>query len=314
MNGENRCRAIRRRAAAFTLVEIMVVMVLLSVIILGLVAMFDQTQKAFRAGMAQTDQLEGGRMFTDLLQRDLEQVSPSYQTNGVNFYAQIPNYPLLRQILPASSIPRTNILENLFFLSRYNQTWSGIGYCVRTNMNFGLAGNMNQVGTLYRYQTNVTASQFNGNGMMPYSTFLSATDRLSFSKVLDGVVDFRVRCYDTNGTLLVGNNAPFLAGNDLMTNNNFTAITNSVVIAPGEVESYAFSNNIVPAYVEVQVGVLEPAVLKRYNSIPGITPASQITRSNFLANHAGNVQLFRQRITIRNVDPCAYTTNNCSSF
>src|SRR6185437_10880248 len=118
MNGENRRPAIGRRAAAFTLVEIMVVMVLLSVIILGLVAMFDQTQKAFRAGMAQTDQLEGGRMLTDLLQRDLEQVTPSYQTNGVNFYAQIPDYPLLRQILPASTIPRTNILENLFFLSR----------------------------------------------------------------------------------------------------------------------------------------------------------------------------------------------------
>jgi type II secretory pathway pseudopilin PulG len=309
MNGENRRPAIGRRAAAFTLVEIMVVMVLLSVIILGLVAMFDQTQKAFRAGMAQTDQLEGGRMLTDLLQRDLEQVTPSYQTNGVNFYAQIPDYPLLRQILPASTIPRTNILENLFFLSRYNQTWSGIGYCVRTNMYFGLTGNMSPVGTLYRFQTNVTVSQFNGNGMLPYLTFLAATNPGSFSKVIDGVVDFRVRCYDTNGTLLVGDNAPFLVGNDLMTNSNFTAITNSAVIAPGEVESYAFSNNIVPAYVEVQVGVLEPSVLKRYNSIP-----SPITRSNFLANHAGNVQLFRQRITIRNVDPCAYTTNNCSSF
>jgi type II secretory pathway pseudopilin PulG len=290
------------RAAAFTLVEILVVMVLLSVIVLGLMAMFNQVQRAFRAGMAQTDQLEGGRMFTDLILRDLQQITPSGQTNGVNFYAQIPNYPLLQQILPASSIPRTNILENLFFLTRMNQTWTGVGYMVRTNSDFGLAGYVDPVGTLYRFETNMSVSQFNGYGELPYFTFLNATNRFNISKVLDGVVEFRVRCYDPNGTLLVGNNLPYLPGNNLMTNNNFVAITNSIFIAPGEVESYAFSNNIVPAYVEVELGVLEPAVLKRYNSIP-----AAITRSNFLANHAGNVQLFRQRIAIRNVDPSVYS-------
>ena len=55
-----------RKTSGFTLVEIMVVMILLSVIVLGLMAMFNQTQRAFRAGMAQTDQMEGGRMFNDL--------------------------------------------------------------------------------------------------------------------------------------------------------------------------------------------------------------------------------------------------------
>src|ERR1700744_6655417 len=100
----------------------MVVMALLSVIILGLMAMFDQTQKAFRTGMSQTDRLEGGRMFTDLLLRDMEEITPCYQTNGMNFYAQIPNYgafvgPLV-QNLPGSTFPRTHILENVFFLTR----------------------------------------------------------------------------------------------------------------------------------------------------------------------------------------------------
>jgi len=68
-----------------------------------------------------------------------------------------------------------------------------------------------------------------------------------------------------------------------------------------EVLFYGFSNNIVPAYVEVQVGVLEPAILKRLRSIP-----DPIAQSNYLANHAGNVQLFRERIAVRNVDPSAY--------
>lgn len=277
---------------AFTLVEIMVVMALLSVIVLGLMAMFNQTQRAFRAGMAQTDQLEGGRMFTDLLVRDLQQITPTFQTNGINFYTQIPNYAPLQLTLPASSYPRTNILENLFFMSRNNQTWSGIGYFVRTNPWVG--GFMNPVGTLYRFETNVPRAQIAGDAYLPYQTFLNATNPLNISKILDGVVEFRVRAYDPNGFVLTN-------GTESIQSNFFVTINNSLTIAPGEVEFSAYSNNIVPAFVEVQVGVLEPAVLKRYNSIP-----DPVTRSNFLAAHAGNVQLFRQRIAIRNADISAY--------
>lgn len=288
----------RQRAIAFTLVEIMVVMVLLSVIILGLMAMFNQTQRAFRAGMAQTDQLEGGRMFTDLLLRDLQQITPTYQSNAINFYAQIPNYTPLQQTLPASSYPRTNVLQDLFFISRYNQTWNGIGYFVRTDAWVG--ANMNLIGTLYRFETNIPNSQFTGDGYRPFQTFFNATNRANISKIIDGVVEFRVRCYDTQGYLLTN-------GSSSISSNYFVTITNSLVIAPGEVEFYGFSNNIVPAYVELELGILEPAVLKRYKSIPDATPP--ITRSNFLASHAGNVQIFRQRIAIRNVDPSAYNSN-----
>jgi prepilin-type N-terminal cleavage/methylation domain-containing protein len=278
-------------AAAFTLIEIMVVMVLLSVIVLGLMAMFNQVQKAFRAGMAQTDQLEGGRMLSDQFVRDLQQITPTYQSNAMNFYAQIPGYAPLLQILPANSYPRTNIFQDLFFMSRYNQTWSGIGYYVRTNP--GVLGNYGLVGALYRFETNIPKGQFIGDGYRAYQTFLNATNIANNSKIIDGVVDFRVHCYDNNGLLLT-NGSPSIQSNISVT------ITNSFNLA-GEVDFYGFSNNIVPAYVEMEVGVLEPAVLKRFRSIP-----DPVTRSNFLANHAGNVQLFRQRIAVRNVDPSAY--------
>jgi hypothetical protein len=108
------------------------------------------------------------------------------------------------------------------------------------------------------------------------------------------VVEFRVRCYDNNG-LVITNGSPSLA------TNQFVTITNSFNIAPGEVEFYAFSNNVTPAYVELEVGVLEPAVLKRFKSIPNPT-----VQSNFLASHAGNIQMFRQRIAIRNADPSTF--------
>lgn len=299
----------------FTLIEILVVVVLLSLIILGLMEMFDQTEKAFRAGTAQTDQLEAGRMFNDLLVRDMEQIVPTGRTNTLNFWTEIPNYGSLQplmQYLPPTSV-RTDLLEDLYFVSRANQTISSIGYFVRTNPS--VSGNVDFVGSLYRYQTNIPVGAFNSSLPdasvgSPFQAFLQANSGLgspngvapsgnnvagvtSISKVLDGVVEFRVHCYDTNGYFL----------------NQFSRInypSNSIdiqnwAVSSNEVQTYAFSNNIVPAYVEVQLGVLEPAVLKRYNSIPNVT-----ARQNYLSNHASSVQLFRMRIPIRNVDPSAY--------
>ncbi len=214
--------------AAFTLIEIMVVMGLLSVIVIGLMAMFNQTQRAFRAGMAQTDQLEGGRMFTDLILRDLQQITPTYQTNGVNFFAEIPNYsPLLLTLPGSSNLLRTNILQDIFFMSRYNQNWNGVGYFVRTNPSY--FGIMNQVGTLYRFETNVPVAQYIGDGYRPFLTYLNATNPSNISKVLDGVVEFHVQCFDNNGLLLTN-------GSQSIFSNNFVTITNSFNIAPGQVE------------------------------------------------------------------------------
>src|SRR6185436_10353272 len=82
VNAESlRVSGIRRQShlaslRAFSLIEIMVVVVLLSVIILGLMAMFNQTQRAFKLGMNQTDVLEAGRVGTDLIVREMEQLTP----------------------------------------------------------------------------------------------------------------------------------------------------------------------------------------------------------------------------------------------
>jgi prepilin-type N-terminal cleavage/methylation domain-containing protein len=292
-------REARCLSSGFTLIEIMVVILLLAVIVLGLMAMFDQTQRAFRAGMAQTDVMEGGRMFNDLIQREVEQITPSYQNSGLNFYAQIPNYTPLPEALPGDPIPRTNLLQDLFFITKVNQTWNGIGYYVRTNP--GYFGAVDPVGTLYRFETNIPVSPFNAGGASnAFQSFTITTNPASLSKILDGVVEFRVHCFDTNGVLLTGNNVGAIT-------NNFVNISNVPAVVPwppNEMSFYAFSNNIVPAYVEIEVGILEPAMLRRYNSIPNIA-----ARYNFLSNHAGNVELFRQRIAIRNVDPSGYTTN-----
>lgn len=286
-----------RGSRGFTLIEIMVVILLLAVIVLGLMAMFDETQRAFRAGMAQTDVMEAGRMYNDMIVRELEQVTPSYRTNALNFFAEIPNsFTPQPQALPGDTMMRTNILEDLFFMTRNNQTWNGIGYYVRTNAGYG--GFVDPVGTLYRFETNIPVSQFNATPWQAFQTYLAATNppSINISKIMDGVVEFRVHCFDTNGDLLTGFS---------YVTNNYVNISNALpAMAPNEMSFYAFSNNIVPAYVEVELGVLEPAVLRRYKSIP-----APIAKYNFLSNHAGNVEIFRQRIAIRNVDPSAYMTN-----
>lgn len=285
------------RVAAFSLVEIMVVMALLTVIVLGLMSMFNQTQRAFRQGIMQTDVLEAGRMATDLLVREMEQTTPSYQPYMVNFYSEIPGYSPLVQQLPASTILRTNVLEDLYFLTRQNQTWTGVGYYVRTNGAYNYP--LNIIGTLYRFETDRPAAQLT-TGPDPFWVYWHSYNNPPYtnvSKIVDGVVQFRVRAYDTNGVLL---NHDWEVNKYNVANAPNIGIQDST-LAPGEVGFYGFTNNAVPAYVEVELGVLEPAVLQRYNSIPDPTVAS-----NYLATHAGNVHLFRQRIAVRNVDRTAY--------
>jgi hypothetical protein len=68
-----------------------------------------------------------------------------------------------------------------------------------------------------------------------------------------------------------------------------------------EVSAYGFYSNAVPAFVELEVGVLEPQVFEHYRSIPDAT-----AQADFLQKQASHVHLFRQRIAIRNVDQSAY--------
>ena len=87
--------AIHRRA--FSLVEVLVVMTLLSIIVLALMQVFTTTQRAFRAGVTQTDVLEGSRAAVDLISSDLRSMTASggYSnavTGPVNFFALDNNY------------------------------------------------------------------------------------------------------------------------------------------------------------------------------------------------------------------------------
>jgi type II secretory pathway pseudopilin PulG len=265
---------------AFTLIEVMVVVVLMTFIIIALMSVFSGTQRAFRASITQIDVLEGGRAAMDLITGDLRQMTPSLD-GSANFYVAVVNSTGLIQSLPASTQSRTNILEYFFILSRNNQTWTGTGYAVDTT------SAATSINPLYRFSisTNVAAAS-------PATLLKIFTNTLpaNMSHLLDGVVDFRVRAFDPNG---------FWMNSSYTNANNFQTL--SAASFYGETGFIMFSNTL-PAAVEIQMSVLEDHTLQRASSWPNGT-AAQIS---YLAGQAGSVHVFRQRVKILNLDPAAY--------
>lgn len=272
----------RRSETAFSLVEMLIVSALLSVIILGLMAMFGQTQRAFRVGLAQTDVLDAGRATADMLAREVEQICPSHLPDTVNYYTEIPPSPYvpLYQDLPGGAERRTNVLMELFFLTRENQRWTAIGYRV-SNPNAG-------VGTLHRFER---SGQIAANLPRLLADFL-ATPLTNLSRVADGVVHFRVRAFDTNGVWIT---------DELPHNGNFEkSDVRWSTLVPGEIGLCQLKSNAVPAAVEIELGFLEARTLARANALPATA------RPEFLQRQAGRVHLFRQLIPIHSVDGRAY--------
>ena len=292
--GAQRCGLRTVPRAAFTLVEVLVVMTLLSFIVIALMGVFNSTQAAFRASLTQTDVLESGRAAMNLITGDLRAMSPSLGgSNGaVNFYAGNNSVQLgsgatpLIQPLIASSKSRTNLLQNFFILSRENQTWTGTGYFVNPTAT-------NAINPLYRFSMSMSAAALNSPAQL-YTSFTNTalTNQQYWSRLVDGVVTLRVRAYDPDGVWL--------------TNGYFTpprALVKNVSFAPidwGEV-GFTMYSNALPAAVEIELATLEDRTLQRAESRP-MGPL----RNQYLAEQSSKVHVFRQRVAIPNVDTAAY--------
>jgi hypothetical protein len=310
------------------LIEILITIGLLSFIILGLMLMFQQVQKAFRSSMTQTDVMESGRSITDMIIRDLEEMAPlqlpydatNYPFTSLNFLTGISAYSPIaaNQDLPGttvnsgSGIWRTNTLQNFFFTSKSNQTFIGTGYCVLTNYQDGTG--VDAVGTLYRYTTN--CNRYSATNLVTMYLAMSANaTNLNMHRIADGVVHFKIQAYDTNGTPLILSNA--IAAPPLPQQLYFSSFTNLANGQPSYtpvlikntrwvfdgLSEYYYYSNAVPAYVELEIGFLEQRTLDRYRAL---AEGSISAARSYLTNHAAQVQIFRQRIPIRAVDYAAY--------
>lgn len=287
-----------RARVAFSLIEIMVAVALLAVIIVGLLAMFYQVQRAFRAGTAQADILEGGRATMSLLVRDLQDMAPSNFEFATNCVIERSPYNAVgaaasTELLPSGN-PRNNYLREIVLLSRVNDEWSAVAYRI------GFA--TNGVGALYRLvvQTNSATlpdRQFEivTNLFWLVRTRTPEVDANWFHRVVDGVVNLTVTAYDTNGIPYANNNPDVFNGpTDPYgnTNRNLHVIQN---VDPSR-RYLAFRSNALPAYIDIELAVLEPTALAKFRAREEIGPAQA---SEYLARQIGRTHVFRQRVAIR---------------
>jgi prepilin-type N-terminal cleavage/methylation domain-containing protein len=311
---------LRPSPQGFTLVEILVTVALMSFIIQGLLTMFSQTQRAFVGSMTQVDVLEAGRDVIEMVVNDLANMTPSEQPNVLNFYADTNELCInpLVQGLPGSAQLRNNLMQKFYFLSKNNLVWSGVGYQVVPDDANGV------VGTLYRFSTNISVY-----ALPAFTGYLTNSSKASYSlvpnpttaytlfvtsnKIADGIVHFRVRAFATNGFPILSSNVFNNGGGASFRSSGLTSwtsngmnnayATNRPAYWPTEPMGYWFWNNAMPAEIELEVGILEPQILRTYQGMAAGVAAPQI---NYLSNHVANVHLFRQRIRLGNVDPYAY--------
>jgi prepilin-type N-terminal cleavage/methylation domain-containing protein len=261
----------------FSLIEIMVAVTLLAVIMVGLLAMFYHTQRAFRLGAGQVDTLEAGRTTMQLLSHDLQEMYPSHIPEVLNFQAG-PSGPAARldMDLPGGFY-RTNLLQDISFLARRGEEWIAITYRV-AHTNFG-------AGTLYRSVMSTNPTDQRVTPPLPewqiisnlFGTITAGTpdDRLGngliedddrFHRVADGVVHLRVRgAYDDQGRIFPES-------------------------SPGV---YLFTNGV-PGYIDIELGILDPKAVAQFE-----TRTTDTAARDYVAGQAHRLHLFTQRIHIR---------------
>jgi hypothetical protein len=172
-------------------------------------------------------------------------------------------------------------------LGRENTKWTAVGYIVNS-------ASPSPLYPLYRFyaETNIATPPIALFGLFAVQVNQLFNGQVtSMSYIMDGVVHLRLRAYDTTGTWINNAYQPY------------TNAMNTLLLAPAndEAQIYMFSNTV-PAAVELELGVLEDGARNRAESL-SVNPAAQ---ANYLAQQAGRVHLFRQRVTIPNVDPTAY--------
>jgi prepilin-type N-terminal cleavage/methylation domain-containing protein len=298
---------------AFTLVEMMVTVALLGFIVVGLTTMFVQAQRAFRAGMNQTDVLESGRAMTDLLTHQLEEAAPAGYGGLTNFDVQFQAWSTNAMV--AGSPPRTNIIDSFYFLTHSNLTTVLNGYVVAlTNAVLSNA----TFGTLYCYQTNFPSSSTNllltaatnfetiaANAVNNVDGTNNSNIDPSLFRVADGVIHFRLLPYTPAGNLITptNSNGTLLYVYTNLSGTVYAATTNLTTPPPGENLVSTFTSNAIPAYVDLEIGVLESSTLATLAALPP-GPVQQRYLGDSMTT--GRIHLFRRHVVLSAVDPQAY--------
>lgn len=306
-----------RRARAFSVIELMVAITIMGAIVYMLFSVFNKTQGALRASEVQGDVSEKARAIMEMVSRELEQAQPSGvgldvgmgYMQEVNLMSGAEHPPRVQKAAGRPDImPRTNVLNNLFFLTHQTNAWAGIGYRV-TNVNHG-------VGVLVRYQV-ASPPHVDPATNHLFSEFLNEPiGSTNYHHVADGVIHFKITAYDENGyryNWYQTNNlrTNFLVAYPPAGQGVSTLLTATLVPTnepprtiflqqafPGvrDETRFLFTSNAMPAYLELELAMLEPEALRQfYTMIQDQNPNAE----DFLERQIASVHLFRRRIPIR---------------
>jgi Tfp pilus assembly protein PilV len=337
-------RAVQRRGASgFTVVELMVAVSLMTLIVVALYAMFNQTQKALRSNEAQIDSTERGRGVTELVSRELESARVGMRQDATNLWLRTPlDIPQFKEndfqvgnIASAAPL-RTNRFDDVYYLTKSGKAWTGVGYAVLMVTNTSgkdlLQRPLTGLGTLVRYETPLTNRDYAFPTTNLFAHFITnlppasapgnaLPPKTNFSEVAQGIVHFRVLPYDTQGNLMdfLGTNVDstyhmvrsgplgnlkFPLSNILVANSDKNATNANVVLAQAsqsdsQLTLASFRSNALPAYLELELGVLEPDALRIYNQMMKDDQPAQAKA--YLEKRIAKVQIFRKRIPLRTV-------------
>lgn len=302
-----------REKQALTVMELLVSVAVMTVIVIGLYSMFAYTQNALRVNVSQVDVLESGRIATGMMARDMEDVMACNVSGTVNIHVvpttnrfdTIRVIPPLRQLelnekveLP-KNVLRINVLQEIFFLTNFKNSWTGIGYRVMEAPS--------GVGTLYRYSyttnlhglTNVTYNPRTWFGET--RLFSNPSISTNLHRVADGVIHLRFTAYDRLGRRLDATSSEYVLTNSFPNyggRHDAVSRSSSSLVAGRDTlnqTSFFFFNDGLPAYVELELGIFEPEAFKQFSSLP----VNSSLANDFLRQRANKVHLFRERIPIR---------------
>lgn len=269
-----------------TLLEIMVSSALLLVIVLGLTAMFTQTQRAFRQSLHNVDTFEGARATLDLVARDVAQMNRARCTNL--FMTNIISPAGLPINAATQALPGTvAALQEFCFLTQISNNWTAVGYTLwGTSISNGIG-----IGELYRYSMSYPTLNYATNYLADYRSNFARCfyvypppTNFQFSRVIDGVVHMKINVFDTNGWPAYTNTgSSFIDASNFPPNTTFALQTNG----------FTFSNGV-PGYVNLELGILDPATVEQLKGLPLV----ENIQLPFITNHGAQVQLFRQQVAI----------------
>ncbi len=318
-----------RCSRAFTILELLVAVSVMTLVIYVLYALFNQTQSALRKNASQVDVNEGGRAAMEMIVRELSQMQVSgypaitnsqtqlIYSGSKSFFSRVtPGNTALLLAYQSDALTsegdqedldqgfRTNIIEDFTFTSRDDS-----GFVVTS---YRVVGATNGIGTLSRCRTNGTLRV-----SLPNQALISKTDifnrlffdpivnadSVAFEPIVDGVIHLRITAHDQLGRPL-GHGSLFydplglnLARLDLAGKPLFPVATDrhidGILMQDREGQSRAEFHGALPDYFDLEMAVLEPQILKQIRALP------KALRANFLGQQIGKVTLFRQRVPIR---------------